>query len=55
MTQTKAKTRATHGTVEGKFNWEEPLRLTGQLGEEERMIMEAARNYCQGALMPRVL
>lgn len=42
-------------TVEEKFNWEEPLLLTHQLTEEERMIDEAARNYCQEKLMPRVV
>jgi glutaryl-CoA dehydrogenase len=42
-------------TVEGKFNWEDPMLLTDQLTEEERMIMDAARDYCQGQLMPRVL
>lgn len=42
-------------TVEGKFNWEDPMLLTDQLTEEERMIMDAARDYCQGQLMPRIL
>ncbi|MGI9229037.1 MAG: acyl-CoA dehydrogenase [Gammaproteobacteria bacterium] len=55
MTQAKAQAKATRGTVEGKFDWEEPLRFSSQLSDEERMVMEAARDYCQGALMPRVL
>ncbi len=42
-------------TVEGEFNWREPLLLTDQLSEEERMIDDAARSYCQENLMPRVL
>ena len=42
-------------TVEGKFNWQEPLLLSDQLSEEERMIDDAAKNYCQEKLMPRVL
>jgi glutaryl-CoA dehydrogenase len=42
-------------TVEGKFNWEEPLLLTQQLSEDERLIMQAAREYCQGKLMPRIV
>ena len=42
-------------TVEGKFNWQEPLLLTNQLTEEERMIDDAAQNYCQEKLLPRVL
>ena len=42
-------------TVEGKFNWQEPLLLTDQLSEEERMIDDAAKSYCQEKLLPRVL
>src|SRR5690606_18756783 len=42
-------------TAESAFNWEDPLLLTDQLSEDERLIMEAARDYCQGSLMPRVL
>ena len=37
------------------FNWSDPLLLTEQLSDDERMIMEAAREYAQGSLMPRVL
>ncbi|MFT4076380.1 MAG: acyl-CoA dehydrogenase [Asticcacaulis sp.] len=37
------------------FNWEDPFLLTEQLTDDERMIMEAARDYAQGSLMPRVL
>ncbi|MBI2993714.1 MAG: acyl-CoA dehydrogenase [Gammaproteobacteria bacterium] len=46
--------RATAG-VEGSFNWEEPLQLSAQLTEEERLIMGAAREYSQDRLMPRIL
>ncbi len=42
-------------TIEGKFNWQEPLLLSQQLTEEERMIDDAAKTYCQEKLMPRVL
>ena len=42
-------------TIEGKFNWREPLLITDQLTEEERMIDDAAKDYCQEKLMPRVL
>ncbi|MGN6364666.1 acyl-CoA dehydrogenase [Asticcacaulis taihuensis] len=38
-----------------EFNWSDPLLLTEQLSDDERMIMEAARDYAQGSLMPRVL
>ena len=37
------------------FSWEDPLLLTQQLSSEERMIMEAARDYAQGQLAPRIL
>ncbi|WP_151637913.1 acyl-CoA dehydrogenase [Noviherbaspirillum aerium] len=37
------------------FNWESPLLLDTQLTEEERMVRDSARAYCQGKLMPRVL
>ncbi|MCC4259781.1 acyl-CoA dehydrogenase [Pseudomonas aestusnigri] len=37
------------------FNWEEPLLLDQQLTEEERMVRDSARQYCQDKLMPRVL
>lgn len=38
-----------------EFDWADPLSLTSQLGEEERMIQAAGRDYCQNSLMPRVL
>ncbi|ESQ94496.1 acyl-CoA dehydrogenase [Asticcacaulis benevestitus] len=37
------------------FVWNDPFLLTEQLTDDERMIMEAARDYAQGSLMPRVL
>jgi glutaryl-CoA dehydrogenase len=36
------------------FNWADPLLLDTQLTEEERMVREAAAEYAQGRLMPRV-
>ncbi len=36
------------------FQWNDPLRLDDQLSEEERMIKDAAHDYCQGQLLPRV-
>jgi len=38
-----------------RFVWEDPLLLEEQLSEEERMIRDAARDYCQERLMPRIL
>jgi glutaryl-CoA dehydrogenase len=41
--------------VWAKFNWEDPLLLDASLSDEERMIRDATRAYCDGKLMPRVL
>ena len=38
-----------------KFNWSDPLDLNGMLSEDERTMRDAAHEYCQGKLMPRVL
>lgn len=35
--------------------WEDPFLLEDQLSEEERMIRDTARDYCQDRLQPRVL
>ena len=37
------------------FKWEDPLDLASQLTEEENIIRDSARAYCQDQLMPRVL
>jgi glutaryl-CoA dehydrogenase len=37
------------------FRWEDPLLLEDQLTEDERMVRDSARAYCQDQLMPRVL
>jgi len=37
------------------FDWSDPLLLDGQLTSEERLVRDAARDYAQGKLMPRVL
>ena len=44
MTQTKRVT----------FDWQDPMFLEQQLSEEERMIRDAAREYCQDRLLSRV-
>ena len=36
------------------FNWADPLLLDTQLTEDERMIRDAAAEYAQGRLMPRI-
>ena len=37
------------------FRWEDPLLLDEQLTEDERMVRDAARQFCQEKLFPRVL
>src|SRR5437868_11208893 len=37
------------------FDWADPLLLEDMLSEEERLIRDSARAYCQEKLMPRVL
>lgn len=47
-----------HGSkdqVKPAFDWQDPFHLDAQLTEEERMIRDAAREYCQARLLPRVL
>ncbi|MEP1537191.1 acyl-CoA dehydrogenase [Pseudophaeobacter sp.] len=39
----------------GTFNWEDPLRLSDQLQEDERMIQSAAASYASEKLAPRVI
>ena len=38
-----------------KFQWDDPFLLEDQLDDEERMVRDAARDYCQDKLMSRVL
>jgi len=37
------------------FNWADPLLLDEELTEDERMVRDSARAYCQEKLLPRVL
>jgi len=37
------------------FNWEDPFLFEDQLTEEERMIRDTAKAYCQDKLMPRII
>jgi glutaryl-CoA dehydrogenase len=36
------------------FDWLDPFHLAEQLDEEERLIQQAAQDYCQSRLLPRV-
>ena len=46
---------ATSARSKATFNWEDPLLLESQLSEDERMVRDAARQYCQDKLAPRIL
>jgi glutaryl-CoA dehydrogenase len=37
------------------FQWDDPFLLNDQLSDEERMIRDTARKYCQDKLTPRIL
>jgi glutaryl-CoA dehydrogenase len=36
------------------FNWEDPLLFEEELSEDERLIRDSARQFCQEKLLPRV-
>jgi len=38
-----------------KFRWDDPLLFDEQLTDDQRAIRDAAREYCQDKLMPRIL
>jgi glutaryl-CoA dehydrogenase len=39
----------------GNFHWDDPLLLDEQLTDEEKMVRDAARDYAQGQLAPRIV
>jgi len=46
---------AAKSAPKNEFQWDDPLLLDELLSDEERMVRDAARAYCQEKLMPRVL
>jgi len=38
-----------------RFDWQDPFLMESQLTEEERMLRDAAREFAQSALQPRVI
>jgi len=40
--------------AKARFSWDDPLLLSDQLTEEERMVRDAAHAYAHDKLMPRV-
>jgi glutaryl-CoA dehydrogenase len=49
------KTRVCKVMAREQFHWDDPLLLDAQLTEDEKMLRDAARDYAQGQLAPRVL
>ena len=39
----------------GPFDWADPLRLEGQLTEDERMLRDAAHTFAQDTLQPKIV
>jgi glutaryl-CoA dehydrogenase len=42
-------------TTTSAFQWDDPFFLNDQLSEEERLVRDAAHEYAQGKLQPRVI
>jgi len=59
MTRLAEKTPADRPAAAEKagaaFDWEDPLDLESELGEEERMARDTARGYAQDRLFPRIM
>ena len=41
-------------TAEGPFDWQDPLHLQARLSADERLVSQAARDFCAGRLLPIV-
>jgi len=55
MTAPARSTTSAAKPASAKFVWEDPFLIEDQLTEDERLIRDSARAYCQDKLMPRVL
>jgi glutaryl-CoA dehydrogenase len=42
-------------SADAPFDWADPLHIDDLLNEDERLVRDSARAYCQEKLMPRVL
>src|ERR1044072_3468207 len=52
---TAASARADRSAQSPRCDWQDPLLLEEELTEEERMLRDAARSYCQERLLLRIL
>ena len=50
-----SENRQAEKTKKVNFTWQDPLSLESLLTEEERMLRDTAKQYCQEKLMPRIL
>jgi glutaryl-CoA dehydrogenase len=55
MTSIVARAQPAAASENTAFDWADPLLLDEALTEEERMVRDSARAYCQEKLLPRVL
>jgi glutaryl-CoA dehydrogenase len=55
MTPQAAAAMAKAPSGKAVFDWQDPLLLEDELTEEERMLRDSARDFCQEKLMTRVL
>ena len=54
MSQTKPALKPKDAPDLGSFDWSDPFLLNDQLSEEERMLAEAARQFADEKLAPRI-
>ncbi|VAW21487.1 Glutaryl-CoA dehydrogenase [hydrothermal vent metagenome] len=55
MNETTPSLKAKDAPDLGRFVWDDPLLLDSGLGNEEKMIRDAARAYAQDKLQPRII
>jgi glutaryl-CoA dehydrogenase len=55
MTSSLAFAQPAAVSADAVFDWTDPLLLDDALSDEERMVRDSARAYCQEKLFPRVL
>jgi len=55
MNAETAQASADVTTLKPVFQWDDPFLLTERLTEEERLIQDSVRSYCEDKLMPRFI
>jgi glutaryl-CoA dehydrogenase len=54
MSTDRAKSQTDY-LATGSFAWEDPFLLDDQLNEDEKLVRDSTRDYCQDKLMPRII